>query len=76
LLRDDGLRVAPTGQQECRDARWYGGGDFRNGLLGNHARSLGMAETSPSAAAPWRIASTASATFLMQQIFTRGVVIA
>jgi hypothetical protein len=32
----------------------------------------GIAETSPSAAAPWRIAICASATLRMQQILTRG----
>src|SRR6185312_343062 len=35
---------------------------------------LGIAETSPSASAPQRIASCASATLLMQQILTRGMV--
>src|SRR5215210_7335963 len=33
---------------------------------------FGMAETRPSAAAPWRIARRASSTLPMQQIFTRG----
>jgi len=33
---------------------------------------LGMAETSPSADAPWRMASQASCTLAMQQILTRG----
>jgi hypothetical protein len=33
---------------------------------------LGMAETSPSAAAPWRMAICASAMLAMQQILTRG----
>jgi hypothetical protein len=37
---------------------------------------LGMAETSPTADAPCSIASHASATLAMQQIFTRGFSVA
>src|SRR4051794_37125428 len=36
---------------------------------------LGMAETSPRADAPCRIASCASSMLLMQQIFTRGLLV-
>jgi hypothetical protein len=72
LLRDDGIGFTLAGEEKRCDA---GGTIAAISAMVSSAMTpgpLGMAETNPNAAAPWRIAICASAALLMQQILTRG----
>jgi hypothetical protein len=67
MVRHDGVRVGPAGQQEGTNAAIL--------AIASSPMTpgpLGMAPTSPMARAPAAIAHSASCSDMMQQIFTLG----